>query len=123
MIDLFAGPGGLGEGFSSFRITGGEQAFRIALSIEKDPIAHQTLKRRSFFRQFSRLDIPAKYYDYLRGRITAEELDARYPEQTGQVDSEARNAEIGHNETFPASETDRRISRSLCVRESAHLCC
>ena len=36
VIDLFAGPGGLGEGFSSARDANGDRCFRIALSIEKD---------------------------------------------------------------------------------------
>ena len=44
VVDLFAGPGGLGEGFSAFRSAEGEQAFKIVLSIEKDPTAHETLR-------------------------------------------------------------------------------
>jgi DNA (cytosine-5)-methyltransferase 1 len=70
VIDLFAGPGGLGEGFSAFKSTDGDPAFKIALSIEKDPVAHDTLKLRSFFRQFHRRDVPEEYeeyYDHLRG--------------------------------------------------------
>ena len=66
VIDLFAGPGGLGEGFSSFQTTDGHQPFRIALSIEKDRHAHQTLALRSFFRQFATGAVPEDYYDYLR---------------------------------------------------------
>lgn len=52
MIDLFAGPGGLGEGFASLRSSRGSRAFQISLSIEKDPGAHATLLLRSFFRTF-----------------------------------------------------------------------
>jgi site-specific DNA-cytosine methylase len=36
VIDLFASPGGPGEGFSAYRATNGSFQFRIALSIEKD---------------------------------------------------------------------------------------
>ena len=39
VIDLFAGPGGLGEGFSSVEDRPGSARFRIALSVEKDPSA------------------------------------------------------------------------------------
>lgn len=46
VIDLFAGPGGLGEGFSSAR----EIPFRIAVSIEKDAMAHDTLRLRAAHR-------------------------------------------------------------------------
>jgi DNA (cytosine-5)-methyltransferase 1 len=42
VIDLFAGPGGLGEGFSSVLDNNDRSIFNIALSIEKDPVAHQT---------------------------------------------------------------------------------
>ena len=64
IIDLFAGPGGLGEGFSSYK-NSNSSPFNLALSIEKDPIAHRTLKLRSFVRQFNN-DIPDSYYNYVR---------------------------------------------------------
>jgi DNA (cytosine-5)-methyltransferase 1 len=50
VIDLFAGPGGLGEGFSKAK---GAQ-FHIAVSIEKDPMAHQTLRLRAAHRYLLR---------------------------------------------------------------------
>ncbi len=62
IIDLFAGPGGLGEGFSS--VDDGK-AFRIAVSAEKDPIAHQTLKLRAFYRLLCN-ENPAGLEDYYR---------------------------------------------------------
>lgn len=46
VIDLFAGPGGLGEGFSRSR----SADFRIAVSIEKDGMAHETLRLRAAHR-------------------------------------------------------------------------
>jgi DNA (cytosine-5)-methyltransferase 1 len=51
IIDLFAGPGGMGEGFSSLR---GDR-FRLSVSIEKDAQAHQTLRLRSAFRELQRM--------------------------------------------------------------------
>lgn len=47
LIDLFAGPGGLGEGFAS--LNKGE-TFEIAISAEMESSAHKTLTMRSFFR-------------------------------------------------------------------------
>ena len=43
IIDLFAGPGGLGEGFMSLKNDQGKSIFDIKLSIEKDVNAHKTL--------------------------------------------------------------------------------
>jgi DNA (cytosine-5)-methyltransferase 1 len=50
VIDLFAGPGGLGEGFSRSR----SADFRIAISIEKDGMAHETLRLRAAHRELQR---------------------------------------------------------------------
>ena len=50
-IDIFAGPGGLGEGFSSLKYKG-SHVFKPVLSIEKEKRAHETLLLRSFYRQF-----------------------------------------------------------------------
>jgi len=119
IIDLFAGPGGLGEGFSSFRTSRGEQPFRIALSIEKDPVAHQTLKLRSFFREFSRREVPSEYHDHLRGQKTAEELYACYPEQGEQADSEAWNAELGNNDVPNVADRSSNFAQPQWRQELA----
>jgi DNA (cytosine-5)-methyltransferase 1 len=66
IVDLFAGPGGLGEGFSALGRPEGDPRFKIVVSIEKDAIAHQTLELRAFFRQFAHGRAPEAYYDYLR---------------------------------------------------------
>ena len=65
VIDLFAGPGGLAEGFSSVFDANGERAFDIRLSIEMDEFAHKTLLFRSFYRQFDRDKLPEEYYNVL----------------------------------------------------------
>lgn len=49
IIDLFAGPGGLGEGFASLQGHKRQPFFEIALSIEKDAVAHRTLTLRAVF--------------------------------------------------------------------------
>lgn len=79
VIDLFAGPGGLSEGFSSVTQRGGK-VFDIVLSIEKDKDARQTLKLRTFYRMFPR-KVPEEYYKFLRGEITLENLYAAYPKR------------------------------------------
>lgn len=65
-IDIFAGPGGLSEGFSRFsEFTGNRTAFRSRLAIEKDPVAAQTLRLRSFFRVFPEGHAPEAFYDVI----------------------------------------------------------
>lgn len=65
IVDLFAGPGGLGEGFAAYPFGNKTGRFRIGLSIEKDPVAATTLCLRSFTRQFGRNRLPDLYYDLL----------------------------------------------------------
>jgi DNA (cytosine-5)-methyltransferase 1 len=113
VIDLFAGPGGLGEGFSAYRSPAGDPAFRIALSIEKDSVAHATLKLRSFFRQFAQERIPGEYYDHLRGTLRREQLYSQYPEENTNAEAEAWNAELGNYRRFPSPKIDERIHEGL----------
>ena len=95
IIDIFAGPGGLGEGFCSVLAGRGAPAFEIHLSIEMDEFAHETLRLRSFYRLFDRDQVPANYYDHLRGRITLKELYCRHPEQARLARRKAWRATLG----------------------------
>ena len=70
VVDIFAGAGGLGEGFASFIPgRGAEPAFQVRLSAEMDSHAVQTLRTRAFFRQFPREHVPASYYRYAAGEV------------------------------------------------------
>ena len=51
VIDIFAGPGGLSEGFSSLEFSGGYRPFQIGVSAEMEPSAHSTLSLRSLYRR------------------------------------------------------------------------
>lgn len=93
VIDVFAGPGGLGEGFSAFK-NNGKSPFELSLSIEKDPAAHSTLLMRSFYRQFGD-DVPDDYWEYLKGNITRDMLFEKYSHQISMAQDEARCMELG----------------------------
>lgn len=69
IVDLFAGPGGLGEGFSS--IDDGK-AFKIIVSAEMEASAHQTLRLRSFYRILRRKGKKAltSYYRFCNGETS-----------------------------------------------------
>jgi DNA (cytosine-5)-methyltransferase 1 len=71
VVDIFAGPGGLGEGFSAFQPQrGSDRPFRIAISAEMEANAARTLRLRAFFRQFEPGRAPKSYYDYVAGRAS-----------------------------------------------------
>jgi DNA (cytosine-5)-methyltransferase 1 len=116
VIDLFAGPGGLGEGFSALR-RGGQRVFQIKLSIEKDEHAHRTLELRAFFRQFPHGEAPDTYYDYLRGVVSREDLFGKFPIAVEAARREAWLAELGST-LFPDDEVDRRIQKALDSRKT-----
>ncbi len=81
IIDLFAGPGGLGEGFSALRDAKGNRAFRIAMSVEKEESAHATLTLRAFLRQFEPDERPTEYEAYRRGEISKATLTGELQKQ------------------------------------------
>lgn len=97
VIDLFAGPGGLGEGFSALKDSKNRYPFKIALSIEKDPVAHKTLELRSFFRQFryTNKNIPEDYYNYLQGKIARDTLFEKNAQEASLARKEIRLATLG----------------------------
>ena len=78
VIDLFAGPGGLGEGFASVRGERDERRFHSVASIERDEFSHRTLLLRHFFHSFRVDEVPEDYYHYLRGAIGIDELFRAY---------------------------------------------
>ncbi len=110
VIDLFAGPGGLGEGFASRLDREQKRIFKIALSIEKEPSARATLRLRSFFRQFTPGRVPHEYYEVLQGGLTLDELFKEYPLQAKASDAEAWQAELG---VCDPAEIDARIAEAL----------
>lgn len=93
VIDLFAGPGGLGEGFSAFH-TPGQNSFEILLSIERDPIARETLKLRSFFRKCSMAEREI-YYQVLAEGQPVSTLYEELPDVAAEADAEAWCIELG----------------------------
>ncbi len=115
VIDLFAGPGGLGEGFSALLDGAGRPVFRIGLSIEMDPFAHRTLELRAFFRQFPKGAAPPAYYDYLAGDISRDCLFAAHPAQAKHARDEAWHATLGLTDS---AEIDARIAAALASRRN-----
>lgn len=70
IVDLFAGPGGLGEGFASLDL-GGHAPFKVGISVEKEASAHRTLTLRAFLRahQARHGALPQDFIDFHAGLI------------------------------------------------------
>jgi DNA (cytosine-5)-methyltransferase 1 len=113
IIDLFAGPGGLSEGFSSARARDGSSAFKIALSIEKDSIAHRTLSLRATYRLLKEGGNTDAYYDYIRGTLGRDAFlkIPKISEAMRHAMEEARCAELGKPELV--SQVDRWIQAAI----------
>jgi DNA (cytosine-5)-methyltransferase 1 len=100
VIDIFAGPGGLGEGFSSLFNGNRERIFKTVLSIEMEKYAHETLTFRSFYRQFHPDKVPEEYYQVLRGELSKDELFGmeKFHEEVASAKKEAKQAKLGFDE-------------------------
>lgn len=117
VIDLFAGPGGLGEGFASLWGHSGKPFFEIGLSIEKTEVAHRTLTLRAAFRRLYGTEDIRHYYSYVRGEID-ESTFRRIPAVTSAFEhaaKEARCLELGKSD---ATSIDDEIRTVLNGRET-----
>lgn len=113
IIDLFAGPGGLGEGFSA---AGRESdtSMKIKLSIEKEATEVRTLRLRSFLRSFED-GFPARYYETLNEGRKQPDWSLLNPTEWARAENEARQLELGQPGVF------EEIAEVLDVtRESFH---
>jgi len=95
VVDIFAGPGGLGEGFSSLNRGKKDSCFKSVMSIEQDKFAYQTLMLRHFLKSFKGGKFPEDYYCYLKGNISIEELYGRHPEQKEHASKSAIRISLG----------------------------
>jgi len=105
IVDLFAGPGGLGEGFSSVE----SDPFRIIVSAEMDFAARKTLRLRAFYRLLKREneDKLASYYRYCNGESELP-YDSNNENIWHEAGEEARQLVLGKESDN--EQLDRRIT-------------
>jgi len=108
VIDIFAGPGGLSEGFSRVKDNRGNRAFDVALSIENEVYAFETLRLRAFFRQFPD-GAPESYYRFLRGEIGIGALYEGRPLVARESNAKCWHVTLGPGGA-PVEEVRNRIS-------------
>lgn len=73
-IDLFAGAGGLSEGFI-------QAGFMPVAHVEMNPFAAKTLETRSAYYYLKAKKQLSRYYEYLKGTLSREEFLRNIPEQ------------------------------------------
>lgn len=108
VVDLFSGPGGLGEGFASL-VQGGHAPFRIGISVEKEASAHRTLTLRAFLREYRARHgaLPGAFIDLHAGMIAGADWESVDAACWRRATEEARCLELG---TDAAAEAiDRAI--------------
>lgn len=110
VIDLFAGPGGLGEGFSSVTADG-KRPFKTVLSVECDPYAYETLLLRAFLRAFKYQGkaTPRQYFWHIENpkSYTRSELFSEFEVEAQAATTEACRATLGE------AEGDQQVWRRL----------
>lgn len=95
IIDLFAGPGGLSEGFNS-----SDLGFKNIVSAEMDSAAHSTLRLRAFYRALIR-DNPSSlpdYYAFCNG-LTDQPWSPKSEKQWNEASKEAQQLTLGEPES------------------------
>ncbi len=95
IVDLFAGPGGLGEGFSELYNPNKTRVFESVASVERDEFAHQTLLLRHFFKSYRQGEVTDDYYAYLEGRLDKSELVERNKKNWGHAKKTALKISLG----------------------------
>jgi DNA (cytosine-5)-methyltransferase 1 len=106
IVDLFAGPGGLGEGFSSVE----GDPFRIIVSAEMNLAARSTLRLRAFYRLLKRRggDALDSYYRYCNGKAD-HCYDVLNQDAWHESGEEACQLELGKDEDN--AKLDQKISK------------
>lgn len=110
VVDLFAGPGGLGEGFASLSVANGSP-FEIGISVEKEASAHQTLTLRAFLRAYKNIHghLPPEYIRFHAGEIPLPDWRKVDPKCWKKATNVARQLELGTEEA--AAALDEAISK------------
>lgn len=106
VLDMFAGAGGLSEGF--FR-----KGFRFIAHIEKDAYASKTLETRALYHTMKDNGMSDLYYNYLTGKVSRDLLFEETKEFSGDISSSMFNAEI-------SEKTEKPLIKKIQERMKKH---
>ncbi|MCX9012966.1 MAG: DNA (cytosine-5-)-methyltransferase [Candidatus Methanoperedens sp.] len=106
VLDMFSGAGGLSEGF--FR-----KGFKFIAHIEKDEYASKTLETRALYHSLKKNNMLDKYYEYLEGEISSDQLFDESEEFSKEISSGVFNIEI-------SEETEKPLITQIQERMTEH---
>lgn len=107
VVDVFAGPGGLAEGFANLRARDGRNAFDVVLSVEKERHAHATLTLRKLVRSVGQ---PA--VRLLAAGAPVEAVFGAFPEAYAYASRTALRLDLGPQTQDAVAAARMRIGRS-----------
>lgn len=124
VVDLFAGPGGLGEGFASLKSESGQPAFEIVASAEKEEGAWHTLLVRTLRRHCQGDSVASSIFENMMDELVAagqtskpltnqkkilDAFSAKLPVPFAKAYSELLGAPL----ELGKAESDRRLEKKL----------
>jgi DNA (cytosine-5)-methyltransferase 1 len=89
-VDLFAGCGGISEGFTN-------AGFNVAAYLEKDSNACETLRTRALFRELNKQGRLVWYYRYFREELSREDLRLKFPDISDVIECKVIEKEFGEH--------------------------
>lgn len=109
-IDLFAGAGGLMEGFKRAGIN-------FIAHVEKDKYCCETLKTRLFYHFLKENNEEDLYYRYLSGEITREEFLSVYRDEFSEISKSVINMEINEQNLPVIIDTIYGLMRARNIKK------
>lgn len=113
-IDLFAGCGGLSEGF----ITTG---FSVAACLERNPHACETLRTRVMFHELKKLGKLDLYHSYMRGEMLREGVLKKFPEVADALEACVVQREFGEHSYYARVISRLRLALKLAKASKVHV--
>lgn len=113
-VDLFAGCGGLSEGF----VTSG---FSVVARLERDLHACETLRTRLMFHELKAIGKLKWYHRYVRDEVSREDVFKRFPNVADIVEARVIQRELGEHDYQARVISRMRLALKLAKASKVHV--